>query len=73
MSKLKFEWIIIIEVMHNIHSGLKICRDHFVNAPRQWEFMLQCNIVSHLWGEYTKWSLNMEWIIWHDQILSMTL
>ena len=32
-------------------------RDHFVYAPSQWETTLQCNIVSHWLGAYTKWSL----------------
>ena len=33
-----------------------IFRDHFVCAPSQWE-TLQCNVVSHWLGAYTKWSL----------------
>ena len=32
-------------------------RDHFVNAPSQWETMLQCNVISHWLGACTKWSL----------------
>ena len=32
-------------------------RDHFVNAPNQWETTLQCNVVSHWLGAYTKWPL----------------
>ena len=32
-------------------------RDHFVNAPTQWETTLQCNVVSHWPGTFTKWSL----------------
>ena len=32
-------------------------RDYFVNAPSQWEMTLQCNIISHWLGAYTKWSL----------------
>ena len=35
-------------------------RDHFVNAPSQWETTLQCNVVSHWLGAYTKWSLHQE-------------
>ena len=35
-------------------------RDHFVNAPSQWEMMLQCNIISHWLGSFTKWSLTMD-------------
>ena len=29
----------------------------FLYAPSQWETMLQCNIVSHWLGAFTKWSL----------------
>ena len=32
--------------------------DPFVNAPSQWETTLQCNVVSHWLGSFTKWSLN---------------
>ena len=32
-------------------------RDYFVYAPNQWETTLQCNIVSHWLGAYTKRSL----------------
>ena len=32
-------------------------RDHFVYAPSHWETSLQCNVVSHWLGAYTKWSL----------------
>ena len=31
-------------------------RDHFVYAPSQWETTLQCNVVSHWLGAYTKYS-----------------
>ena len=34
-----------------------ISRDRFVNAPSQWETMLQCNAVSHWLDAFTKWSL----------------
>ena len=40
------------------HNGSR-CRDHFVNVPSQWETTLQCNVVSHLLGAFTKWSLKM--------------
>ena len=30
---------------------------HFVNAPSQWEMTLQCNVISHWLGVFTKWSL----------------
>ena len=32
-------------------------RDHFVYEPSQWETTLQCNVVSHWLGAYTKWCL----------------
>ena len=28
-------------------------------APSQWETMLQCNVVAHWLGAYTKWSLHL--------------
>ena len=31
-------------------------KDHYVNAPSQWETTLQCNVVSHWLGACTKWS-----------------
>ena len=34
-------------------------RDHFLNAPSQWEKTLQCNVVTHWLGSYTKWSLGL--------------
>ena len=37
--------------VHSPHYG-----DHFVNAPRKWETMFYCNVVSHWLGTYTKWS-----------------
>ena len=37
--------------------------DHSVYASSQWETMLQCNIVSHWLGAYTKWSLYMNLIL----------
>ena len=43
-------------------NGLRnfvISRDFFVYAPSQWETMLQCNIVSHWLGAYTKRSLDI--------------
>ena len=30
--------------------------------PSQWETMLQCNVVSHWLGAFTKWSL--QWVHW---------
>ena len=36
-------------------------RDHFLNAPSQWETTLHCNVVSHWLGAYTKWSLLTHW------------
>ena len=40
---------------------LLVFRDHFVYAPSQWETALQCNIVSHWLGAYSKWSLGIEY------------
>ena len=37
----------------------RVCRDHFVNAPSQWETRLHCNGISHWLGTYTKWYLGM--------------
>ena len=45
-------------IMQTTHATL---RDHFVNAPSQWEMTLHCNVVSHWLGAYTKWSLKT-WI-----------
>ena len=39
----------------NLSQELCLEQDHFVNAPSQWETMLQCNVVSHWLG--AKWSL----------------
>ena len=46
----------------NLHakiSELTMCviRNHFVYAPSQWETTLQCNVISHWLGAYTKWFL----------------
>ena len=38
-------------------------RDHFVYAANQWEATLQCNVVSHWLGTYTKWSLSIPFVI----------
>ena len=43
----------------NVHSYTS-CRDHFMNAPSQWETILQCNIISHWLGTFTKWSLQVD-------------
>ena len=32
-------------------------KDNFVLVLSQWETMLQCNIVSHWLGTFTKWSM----------------
>ena len=32
-------------------------KDHFVNAPSQYETTLHCNIVPHWLGTFTRWSL----------------
>ena len=36
---------------------MRPCNDHFVYAPSQWETTLQCHVVSHWLGAYTKLSL----------------
>ena len=45
-----------IKGLHCIWFELPILRNHFVNAPSQWETMSQCNVVSHWLDVYTKWS-----------------
>ena len=42
---------------HRMSNNFSFHRDHFVNASSQWETTLQCNVVSHLLGAHTKWSL----------------
>ena len=49
---------------HGQHGESKHCQPHcfqgsfqFLYAPSQWETTLQCNVVSHWLGAYTKWSL----------------
>ena len=32
-------------------------RDHFVYVPSQWKMTLQCNVISHWLGTFTKWSI----------------
>ena len=48
-------------------------RDHFVNTPRQWEMMLQYNIIPHWQGTFTKWSLICDYafclVHWNISIL----
>ena len=41
-------------------------KDNFVYAPSQWETTLQCNVVSHWLGAYTKWPLICSAIIFSD-------
>ena len=40
---------------------MSTARHHFVNAPSQWEMRLQCNVVSHWLGVFTKSSLHFLW------------
>ena len=40
---------------------LHLDRDHFVYAPSQWETTLQCNVVSHWLGAFTKWALLLDY------------
>ena len=44
-------------IMGYRNSFLGVVRDHFVYALRQWETMLQCNVISHWLEAFTKWSL----------------
>ena len=44
---------------HTNRSAVYACRNRFVNAPSQWEMTLQCNVVSHWLGAFTKWSTCM--------------
>ena len=44
-------------------------RDHFLYVPSQWETTLQCNVVSHWLGTYTKWYLHdlvLRWTRWNQ-------
>ena len=59
--------------MQSLHHVLclvrrpKYIRDHFVNAPSQWETTLHCNVVSHRLGAFTEGYLHtrstIEWIL----------
>ena len=49
---LKFHWSLFLMI------PLTVSRDHFVNAPCQWETTLHCNVISHWLGTFTKRSLN---------------
>ena len=40
-----------------------ISRDRFVHAPSQWEATLQCNIISHWLGAFTKLSLYIHGLV----------
>ena len=42
----------------NVLKVVLALRDHFVYVPSQWGTRLQCNIISHWLGTYTKWSLS---------------
>ena len=37
----------------------KDLQDQFVYVPSQWETTLQCNVVSHWLGTFTKWCLDL--------------
>ena len=50
----KMDWMQIIP----IRGGCSI------SVPSQWEMMLQCNIVSHWLGTFTKWSRSMVIVQW---------
>ena len=48
-------WLDLLFFMQKQH----IFRDCFVYVSSQWEMMLQCNVISHWLGAYTKWSLHI--------------
>ena len=58
-----------------VASGCALRRDQFVYALIQWETMLQCNVVSHWLGAYTKdpWLGSVQvmpsWAIWRNETL----
>ena len=56
---LHFEWFLDIDMMWEAETH--IFRDLFVHAPSQWETTLQCNVVSHWLGSFTKWTLHIIW------------
>ena len=39
-------------------------RDYFVNASSQWKMTLQCNVISHWLGAFTKWTQSISVYIW---------
>ena len=43
---------------HSTYYKIDTGRDHFAYAASQWETTLQCNVVSHWLGAYSKWYLN---------------
>ena len=52
---------------------MQACKDHFVYVPSQWVMTLQCNIISHWLGTFTKLSLKhtvaTQWPLKHVQHL----
>ena len=62
---LKHNWAIVLFLYkQESRKHLNPIGDHFVYASSQWETTLQCNVVSHWLGAYTKWSLScaMRWM-----------
>ena len=59
VTQLMIDWLIIISNRNRIGPGY---RDYFVNVPSQWETTLQCNVVSHWLGAFTKWSLLLQYM-----------
>ena len=51
----------------------QLCWDHFVNAPSQWETMLQCNVASHWLGAFTKWTLIIPHLSWLGHVLQTNI
>ena len=52
--------ILLILMTEQSSEQISPFRDHFVYTPSQWETALQCNVVSHWLGAYTKWSLSFK-------------
>ena len=53
----RFAYLINYNIINVQYKDITI-RDHFVYVPSQWETMLQCDVIFHWLGAYTKWSLH---------------
>ena len=54
-------WFVACSVPSHYLNYCQWYRDHFVNAPSQWEMTLHCNVISHWLDAFTKWSLMVHW------------